>query len=289
MKVKVTDHARFDSFPLRFGFVPDEFLELTSEAIDEHATQNQKPREIRNGNKHYIGRLWTLSGEDIGKARVVMAPATLEDPFPRVVTALSVDHIPTDRAVTEIIQLKRRRNQISTDFVIAKLHPLYKAKKLSSPEDLIDIFVDLGVTEAAKDKENLQRMLDEAEAESEALAKRNEALEQENRDLIKKIESLERSKPGYRGEGIEISLVATLANVEVGSRMKANGQKVSCTFLTFKEPGVPVRKMDHIFDPSQAITRKAQSMIGQRVRTTTWKPEIFKPLDWFRDIYPATQ
>ena len=131
MKVRVSEHARFDSFPLRYGFIPEEFLETSSEVEDGAGTSNQKPREVRAGNKHIVCKLWTLAGEDLGKVRIVLSPATNSEPLPKIVTALSVESIPTDRAVSEIVQLKRRRGEITTEFIISTLHPLLFPKKTS--------------------------------------------------------------------------------------------------------------------------------------------------------------
>jgi hypothetical protein len=285
VKVRVSEHARFDSFPLRYGFVADEFLETSSEVEDVAATGNQKPREIRAGNKHVVCKLWTLAGQDLCKARVVLSPATDSDPLPKIVTALAVESIPTDRAVSEIVQLKRRRGEITTDFIISTLHPLYLQKKLSSAEAIVDVFVAAGIAEAERKGEMLQSLLAQASEESEALARRNEELEARNRDLASHIRDQEQRKSNYRHEGVAVSSIATLERVEVGKRTNRHGQEIACTYLTFKEPGLPPRKMDEIFDRSGAITRKAKTMEGRRVRTSTWKPEVFKPLDWFRDIY----
>lgn len=287
MKVRVSEHARFDSFPLRYGFVPEEFLETSSEIEDAAGTNNQKPREIKAGNKHIVCRLWTLAGEDLGKARIVLSPATDSEPLPKIVTALSIESIPTDRAVSEIVQLKRRRGEITTDFIMSTLYPLYVQKKLSSPETLVDIFVQIGIAEAERKGEALQKLLAQASEESDAMARKNEALEVRNRELEKHIIQQEQNKPNYRNEGVMVSSIATLDRVEVKPRVNKRGENIKCTYLIFKEPGLPERKMDEVFDRSRAITERAKALVGSRVRTATWKPEIFRPLEWFRDIYPV--
>ncbi len=285
MRVRVSDHARFDSFPLRYGFSPDEFLETSSESEDETGTSNQKPREIRDGNKHIICRLWTLSGEDLGKARIVLRPQRRSELYSTIVTALSLQHIPADRAVSEIIQLKRRRGEITTDLIRSTLHPLYIKKMLTSPESLIDIFIEIGIAEHGKREEELERLLAEASEESEALARRNTELEKQNRELEDRIFQREKRKPGYRNEDLKVSPIATLSLVESRSRTNSRGMVVRCTVLHFKEPDLPKRTMDEVFDPGGAIARKAKSLEGKQVRTVTWRPDIFKPLEWFRDIY----
>lgn len=287
MKVRVSEHARFDSFPLRYGFVPDEFLETSSEEEDAVATSNQKPREIKAGNKHLVCRLWTLAGDDLGKARIVLSPATDSDPLPKIVTALSVEPVPADRAVSEIVQLKRRRGDITTDFIRTTLHPLYVQKKINSSESLVDIFVQIGVAEAERKGDLLQSLLVQASEESEALAHRNEELEAKYDELKARILQQEQRKANYRNEGVRVSSIAVLQRVDVRPRVNSRGETVNCTYLSFREPGLPERKMDEIFDRSGSITERAKTLKGQRVRTATWRPEVFKPLEWFRDIYPV--
>jgi hypothetical protein len=174
VRVKVSEHARFDSFPLRYGIVPDEFLETSSEVEDAKATGRQKPQEIKAGNKHVVCQLWTLDGESLGKARIVIAPRRGSDEFDTIVTVLSVDEILSDRAVSEIVRDKRLRGEITTDFIRSTLHPLYVKKRLSSPDSLVNIFVDAGLAEERRKNEQLQD-------ENEGLKKKNqdEALKRE--------------------------------------------------------------------------------------------------------------
>ena len=97
---------------------------------------------------------------------------------------------------------------------------------------------------------------------------------------------MEKQKSNYKGEDVSISPICTLIAVEEGQRTNRRGDTIRCTYLKFEEP-VPDRKMDEVFDRNRMITNKAKSLIGQKIQTSTWKPEIFKPLEWFRDIYPA--
>ena len=287
MKVRVSEHARFDSFPLRYGFVPDEFMETSSELEDAVGTNNQKPREIKAGNKHLVCRLWSLTGDDLGKARIVLSPASESDPLPKIVTALSIESIPADRAVSEIIQLKRRRGEITTDFIVTTLHLLYIQQKLNSPESLVDIFVQIGIAEAERKGDLLESTLTQASEESEALARRNEELESKYEALAARILQQEQGKANYRNEGVRVSPIAVPEQVDVRPRTNSRGETVNCTYLQFKEPGLPERKMDEVFDRSGSITERARALKGRRVRTATWRPEVFKPLEWFRDIYPV--
>jgi hypothetical protein len=99
----------------------------------------------------------------------------------------------------------------------------------------------------------------------------------------------EKNKANYKGETIKVSPVSRLVSVRVGKRKNSRGEEVNCTYLKFEDPDLPERKMDEVFDKTGRITAKAKAMADEKkfVRTSTWKPEIFKELDWFRDIYEA--
>ena len=114
------------------------------------------------------------------------------------------------------------------------------------------------------------------------------ALNEKLTELEAVIRTAESNKPEYQGEGIDLSPICTLEKVEIGSRTNAKGEVITCTFLNFQED-VPVRKMDYWADPDGKISEKAKSLIGKKVCTTSWKPEIFSPLEWFRDIYEADE
>jgi len=289
MKVKVSDHARYDSFPLRFGFVAPEFLELVSEVEDTYATARQKPKEIRMGNKHFVGELWTCQGEKLFKARVVLSGDNDADLYPTVITVLSEVNIPVDRAVSEIVRAKRESGSLSVEKIIEVLHPLYLQERISSPENLIDIFVEMGVSEANQKIVELEQVLKSIEENSDVLLAEHERVKQENELLKLKILKHEKNKTNYKGETIKVSPVSRIISVRVGKRTNSRQEIVNCTYLKFEDPDLPERKMDEIFDRSGQITAKARAFAEQKkfVRTSTWKPEIFKELEWFRDIFEA--
>lgn len=289
MKVKVSDHARYDSFPLRFGIVAPEFLELVAEVEDKYATSRQKPKEIRMGNKHFIGELWTCQGQKLFKARVVLSGDNDADLYPTIITVLSEVNIPVDRAVSEIVRAKRESGNLSVEKIIEVLHPLYLQEKISSPENLIDIFVEMGVSAANQKIAELETILKSVEDNSDALLADHERIKQENEILKANILKYEKNKSNYKGETIKVSPVSRIVSVRVGKRLNSRQEEVNCTYLTFEDPDLPERKMDEVFDRSGMITAKARALAAEKkfVRTTTWKPEIFKELEWFRDIFEA--
>lgn len=289
MKVKVSEHARYDSFPLRFGFVAPEFLELVAEVEDTYATARQKPKEIRMGNKHFIGELWTCQGQKLFKSRVVLSGDNDAEMYPTIITVLSELHIPVDRAVSEIVRAKREAGSLSIEKIIEVLHPLYLQERISSPEKLIDIFVEMGVSEANQKISELELILRNIEENSDALLAEHERVKLENEALKLEILSHEKNKINYKGEALKVSPVSKLISVRIDKRINSRGESINCTYLKFEDPDMPERKMDEVFDRNGKITAKARAMAQEKkyVRTSTWKPEIFRELEWFRDIYEA--
>lgn len=289
MKVKISEHARYDSFPLRFGFVASEFLELVAEVEDQHATARQKPKEIRAGNKHFIGELWTCQGEKLFRARVVLSGENDADLHPTVITVLSEIHIPVDRAVSEIVRAKRESGTLTIEKIIEVLHPLYVKGLISTPEKLIDIFVEMGISKANQKIAELETILKSTEENSNLMLEEYERVKKENESLKQEIVQQEKRKANYKGEAIKVSPVSRLMSVRVGKRKNSRGEEVNCTYLKFEDPDLPERKMDEVFDRTGRVTAKALAMASEKkyVRTSTWKPEIFKDLEWFRDIYEA--
>ena len=46
--------------------------------------------------------------------------------------------------------------------------------------------------------------------------------------------------------------------------------------------------MDTNFDSDEKIYNKAKTLIDKKVLTIVWKPKIFNPLHWFKDIFEDT-
>ena len=126
------------------------------------------------------------------------------------------------------------------------------------------------------------------------LKEQNSVIERQDAELKDKDEQLKKYKdslvqiakqhPQYDGSEVELSAVGRLKNVEKRIRTKSNGSSVNCVFLQF-EGNLPERKMDEIFDPQDLIFEKAKKLIGEKVVTITWRPEIFRATHWFRDIF----
>ena len=147
----------------------------------------------------------------------------------------------------------------------------------------------MGVSEANQKIAELETILKSVEDNSDALLADHEQIKQENEILKANILKYEKNKSNYKGETIKVSPVSRIVSVRVGKRLNSRQEEVNCTYLTFEDPDLPERKMDEVFDRSGKITAKARALAAEKkfVRTTTWKPEIFKELEWFRDIFEA--
>lgn len=146
-----------------------------------------------------------------------------------------------------------------------------------------------GVSEANQKIAELETILKSVEENSDALLADHERIKQENEILKANILKYEKNKANYKGETIKVSPVSRIVSVRVGKRVNSRQEEVNCTYLTFEDPDLPERKMDEVFDRSGKITAKARALAAEKkfVRTTTWKPEIFKEFEWFRDIFEA--
>lgn len=279
---ELSDHAMLDTFPLRFGIIPPRHVYLDNVQRDLKATNNQKPKEIELGNYHATANCFDVNRQSlIASGRFVLSSHKKHRLYPTLITAFSNEYDPAERSVSDLIRSLRDQKEIDTDFIIDYLHQPYRQGKISSSLELYKCLVMLGVK---KELNEYEGAIEKAKAErEEALIKLDEL---EKRIVAERETSLQNEKlrRDYRGEEIEVAPICTLKAVAVKKRVKGNEDVVDCTYLSFEE-AVPERKMDYIFDRDGRITDRAYELVGRKVYTTTWKPEIFKPMEWFRGIY----
>jgi hypothetical protein len=266
---KLTWHAKFDCIPLRFGFIPQVDAGVLTAKHHEAGTNGQKPSEIRRGNKHFKGDLELTDGQLISNATFVVSS---DD---RLISVF-IEESRATRGVGELVRAMREANKIDSQWIVDNLYAPYRDGKMKSELDLVNILVDLGIQAASNPTERPVQP-GPTDDELDAARKRIEELEAA-------ILTAEGKKPGYQGQDIALSPICTLEKVEVGSRTNAKGMVVGCTRLYFEED-VPVRIMDNWADPDGRVSEEAKRLIGKKVRTTSWKPESFSPLKWFRSIY----
>ncbi len=283
--VILTNHARLDCMTLRYGQLFQTSNATFLGQYDEVRTQDQKPKEIKRGNQHYVGTfIHRITGTEINNIRLVLAKQDQNRQARAVVSVLMTDNPLADRAVTDLIRDMRQQGEITPEFIVNSLHPLYLDGKISSAVDFYKELVEMGIRQKTDNLEEEMRAAEDRATAAEAELKDRDAKIDK---LIQYIRELEAKSKGYAGELIETAPICTLKSVREGTRTTRAGKIVRCTFLDFEE-SVPTRTMDSWCDPDGAKTELAKSLIGQSVITSTWKPDIFPPLKWCRSIYKAS-
>ena len=269
IKVVLSKHALLDCLPLRFG-VTAESPNCVFEGIEDvEGTSRQKPYEIKKGNKHYVGTLFFENGQRTENVRIVL---TKEEPYQSYrigISVLSRDISLADRAVGDLIRDLRETGEISTTFIATKLHALYVKKAISNSPSLFRELVKLGI-KLERQRNGRQRLdgMDQSEI--------NNLLEFEAENF------------NIKSSDVGVSFLAILKTVELTKRKNSAGKVISCVRLTF-ENSENARIMDQWCDPTGLVQKKANSLIGKRILTTTWKPNQFGPSKWFRNIYEVNE
>jgi len=281
--VVLSAHARLDCLTLRYGRLFKSSNGTFEGTYDDKKTQDQKPKEIRNGNQHYIGKFTHADGTVISDIRLVLAQPNKYQIARTVISVLLSDGGFSDRGVTDLIRDLRQENEITPEQIVRDFHPLYISERIPTTAKLFTELVKMGIK---KDSDTH----DDGVAEALARAKKSDAVAQDRDkkiiELIQKIRQLEMKNPTYSGEDIETAPICTLKAVRAGTRVNKRGKTIECTYFDFEE-NVPTRVMDAWCDQDGEKTRNALLLIGRRVMTTTWKPNIFPPLKWCRSIYEA--
>ena len=282
IQVILTNHAMMDCIPLRFGIVLSNkhgFLEASS---DDIGTSKQKPAEQRSGNQHFVGNFIQNNQTIITDARFVLGKESNFNYSRPIIAVMLKDVGLATRGVSDLIRAYRENGDLSPDDIKNNLHPLYINNEIKDETQIFKALVDMDVADA---KETFEIKLSEAEKRhEEELNKRKEA-EDRYKELEEKMKSSDiKNDVQYKGEAIDVSPIATLFNVIVGTRTNYSGKVIRCTTLEFEEP-IPNRVMDEWADKDGKKTSLAKSLVGEKVRTTVWKPETFSSLNWFRNIY----
>lgn len=269
IKVVLSKHALLDCLPLRFGVTAKSPNCVFEGIVDVEGTSRQKPYEIKKGNKHYIGTLFFENGQRTENVRIVL---TKEENFKNYrigISVLSREVSLADRAVGDLIRDLRETGEISTTFIATKLHELYLNKAIPNAPSLFRELVKLGI-KLERQKSGSQRLdgMDQAE--------------------IKNLLEYEAEKFNLKTSDIGVSFIAILSAVELTKRQNSSGKVISCVRLTFENTS-DTRIMDDWCDPNGFVQKKADSLIGKRILTTTWKPNKFGSSKWFRNIYEVNE
>ena len=284
--VQAKEHANLDSLPLRYGFTYDGDTIINLINIKKNEKQ-------KNGRFRIVAEFT----DDNGKRGDGTFIVDSDDPRGNIlVTVWRNENRHAEEGLSDTMVSFRKENLIKTQNLI-NWHPRYLDGQLTSKDDLLKIILEElqpsteQIEKLNKEKDRLQSGLWTADYEVEQLTEENEQLLEKNKQLEiaaqKRIVEVDRNNSLYRGEKIKTSDAHTLAKVERGQRTKYNGDIVKCTYLYFSDENVEIRTMDQWADQQGEITAIAESLVGRRVITSTWKPEIFPPNKWFRNIEAA--
>ena len=237
---------------MRFGFVPQVDSGVLTAEEDEAGTQRQKPLEIRKGNKHFKGDLELTDGQLITNGTFVIS-------LDFTIVSIFLEAHRATRGVGEIVRSMPEANRIDSEWIVDNLYAPYRDGKIRTEVDLIDLLVQLGIEANQPDEPAVSPAPSNAEID-EARKKIKE--------LEARIKAGEASSPSYNDEDIALSPICTLRKVDPGFRTNSQGKEIQCTRLYFEEK-VPVRIMDNWADPNGNVTKKAENLIGKKVRTTS--------------------
>jgi hypothetical protein len=282
IQVVLTNHAMMDCIPLRFGIVLNNRHCSLEAALDDEGTSKQKPIEQSNGNRHFVGNLIQNNQIILSNARFVLAKKKKHEYSTAVINVMLKEFGLASRSVSDLIRSFRESGDLTPEEIKNELHPLYTNDGIKDEQQIFKALVDMDVADA---KEDFKIKISEVNKKyEEELIKRKE-IEDRYKDLEEKMKSSDvQNDVQYKGETIDVSPIATLTNVIVGTRTNYSGKVIRCTTLEFEEP-IPNRVMDEWADKDGKKTTLAKSLVGEKVRTTVWKPETFSSLNWFRNIY----
>ena len=288
--VACDDHANLDSLPLRFGVTYEQNTTITLTDIEVEARQNNGRYRITAGFK--------IPDKEYAKGTFIVDKDDPRGNF--LVTCWRNDgNIKTELHLSECMKANRIAGYINTNQLL-NWHEKYLSGELRTKDDLVSLII----SEARHINSKFDKLFDElnraeqslwnADFEVEELTKevndkslRIVELSEEKKALeesLSLITQRDRANPKYRGEEIATSEVHTLARVERGHRRKYTGETIACTRLYFADDNVGVRIMDDWADKNGEISTRAEALVGRQVVTTSWKPKIFPPRKWFRNI-----
>ena len=291
--VAVDEHANLDSLPLRYG--------VTYEQNTTISLTNIVSDQLQKNGRNRIVASFTDNEKEYGQGVFVVDKSDSRGFF--LVTCWRNDrNIETEHDLSECMTTNRKAGYITTN-QIQSWHENYMSGELKTKNDLIALVVrqtrvvNSKLATVIEELNRSEQAIWSADFEIEVLtnqvSEKNKKITQlslDNEKLSQNIFRLtqsDKSRPNYRGEEIGTSSVHTLERVEKGNRTKANGQMIRCTRLYFSDHGVGVRTMDEWADKSGAITARAEELVGCKVVTTTWRPEVFAASNWFRNIAAA--
>ena len=294
------EHANMDSFPFRYGIHYERSTQIQLFNCENYEWQEFNVTFKVNAN--FYGK---NGNNEKGKFILMYKDGY---PNPKVVTVIRED-IETERLLSSLLKSLRKAYKI-TPQKLMDLHPLYKEGKANSFDKLAEILYSnnnkTNITndeleaikieakrEAEEDHKKTKLELEKVHAIANEAFKLNEAAaealgekEKENKILQEENKKLQHEKEQgrQRGSNVVVDEAKILISVDTNIMYKGSIN----TILTLKDGSKKTIKVE-TFDKNLEVTKKAQSLIGKKIKTTAWDP-INDPGKWssqgyFRHIY----
>ena len=312
------EHANMDSFPFRYGIHFERNTKLKLFNCENY--EWQEFNVILKVNANFNGK-----NHNVEKGKFILRYID-GYPNPKVDTVIRED-IKTELFLSSLLKSLRKEN-IITPQKLMDLHPLYKEGKANSFDKLAEILYSnnnqTNITndeleaikkEAKREAEEdykktileLEKVRANAEEHSQKIKlelekvnaianesiKLNEAAaealgekEKENKILQEENKKLQHEKEQgrQRGSNVVVDDPQILISVETDVMYRGSIN----TILTLKDGSKKSIKVE-TFDKNLEVTKKAQSLLGKKIKTTAWDP-INDPGKWssqgyFRHIY----
>lgn len=249
IRYHLTEHAAYDTIPLRVGVVPSSrkiFLEDIIDDADGTADQSHSQRE--KGRRHVLADLWSNydGGINYGRWRVVTGPVAQEGQDLPVFTVLPLDskEAKTAANLTDFLANERKlgdKSWLTPDYVATTLYRLVKSGQLSNQAHLaahIREYVESGWNQ------ELAQLANQRDALQDKLGRATSGLTDYARQLVEVAAEAEQAKT----EVNELQeLVAALKAQAINSHMST--------------PQNPTdSEQAELMAPAKSITRQWQSL-----------------------------
>lgn len=258
--VQADAHCNLDSLPLRFGFFypSDQIIEI--EPIAAELSANRPDRFmveawiVNPGTNEKVSGKFVLTRELKSGAHILVTAWCFDDD--------------SEYYLSEVIRLLRKQQAITPEWLLEN-HRLYMAGELRTHADLIRL---LATKLSAENIGEIRSKISDLMEELENLRAENDRLQRELASAL------------AEGNDLHIAEQSVIKLVEENILHRGS----HCTKLTMSDGNHWYMKTK-TFDRLGAITRKAKTLIGKKVRVTSWDPKG-SPGKWssqgyFRNLY----
>lgn len=163
IRYHLTEHAIFDTIPLRIGVVPSArkvYLEGIEE--DSAGTESQNFSQKSAGRRHLVAELWTepVGGRSFGRWRIVTGPTRSQGEDSPVLTVLPIERASAKTAanLTDYLANERKKQDkpwLTPEYVASTLHPLVQSGSIQNQADLADHILDYSMRGLVQEKERI--------------------------------------------------------------------------------------------------------------------------------------